>query len=123
MTNQTEMKKQKYLEALLTSSTQKEAYTKAHISKATANRYDSDPDFKQAYRKERRKVMEFTGNRLRKLTSKAVDTLSNIMDDAEASPTDKARAAKIVLDNSFHVEQVQDIEERLDDLEEKESTD
>ena len=113
----TEQKKQKYLECLLTSSSQKEAYQKAHIAKATAMRYQKDPDFQKQYKEMRRQSMEFTGNRLRELTSKSVDTLSDVMDDPEATPTEKTRASKIVLDSAFQVQQSQDIIERLDNLE------
>ncbi|MBW8013750.1 hypothetical protein E0712_04595 [Lactobacillus helveticus] len=113
----TEQKKQMYLECLLTSSSQKEAYQKAHIAKATAMRYQKDPDFQKQYKEMRRRSMEFTGNRLRELTSKAVDTLSDVMDDPEATPTEQTRAAKIVLDSAFQVANQQDILDRLDKLE------
>lgn len=113
----TEQKKQKYLECLLTSSSQKEAYQKAHIAKATAMRYQKDPDFKKAYTELQRQAMEYTGNKLRSLTSHAVDTLAGVLDDPDASPSDKTRAAKIILDAGFHVQETQDILQRLDNLE------
>lgn len=61
--------------------------------------------------------MEFTGNRLRQLSSKAVETLARIMDSEEATPTEQTRAAKIVLDSAFQVANQQDILDRLDKLE------
>lgn len=115
----TQQKKERYLECLLTSSSQKEAYQKAHIAKATANRYQNDPKFQQQYRKMRRQSMEFTGNQLRDLTAKAVTTLAKVLDDEEATPTEKTRAAKIILDSAFQVQQTQDILDRLDDLEQE----
>lgn len=115
----TQQKKERYLECLLTSSSQKEAYQKAHIAKATANRYQNDPKFQQQYRKMRRQSMEFTGNQLRELTAKAVHTLAKVLDDEKATPTEKTRAAKIILDSAFQVQQTQDILDRLDDLEQE----
>lgn len=111
------MKKEKYLNALMTSSTKKEAYQAAHISHATANRFDNDPEFQKMYQQRRQKIMEFTGNRLRQLSSKAVETLARIMDSEEATPTEQTRAAKIVLDSAFQVANQQDILDRLDELE------
>ena len=96
--------------------------SKGSVSKGTHRKSDrhalpEDPDFQKQYKEMRRQSMEFTGNRLRELTSKAVDTLSDVMDDPEATPTEKTRASKIVLDSAFQVQQSQDIIERLDNLE------
>ncbi len=113
----TETKKRNFLEALLTSDSIKAACQKAHISRATATRYQNDPDFKAEYQKLQRKSMELTSNKLRTLASKAVATLSDVMDDAAATPTEKTRAAKIILDSAFHVQETQDIINRLDNLE------
>lgn len=113
----TDAKKQKFLEALLTSNSIKEAYTKAHISRATATRYKKDPDFQAAYHKLQQQIMEFTGNKLRSVTLHAVDTLEAVLDDPEATPSDKSRAAKIILDNAFHVQETEDILQRIEKLE------
>lgn len=117
MSKATEVKQRNYLEALLTSSNKTEACNKAHISRTTANRYENDPDFKKAYTELQRQAMEYTGNKLRSLTSHAVDTLAGVLDDPDASPSDKTRAAKIILDAGFHVQETQDILQRLDNLE------
>ena len=91
-------KKEKYLVALLTSSTKAEAYKAAHISKATANRIEQEPDFIEQYNKIRRQAMEQTSNKLQGLAAKAVDTLASVMDSEQATPTERTRAAKIVRD-------------------------
>lgn len=113
----TETKKHNFLEALLTSDSIKAACQKAHISRATATRYQNDPDFKAEYQKMQQKSMELTSNKIRSLATKAVATLSNVMDDDAATPTEKTRAAKIILDSAFHVQDTQDIINRLDKLE------
>ena len=110
-------KKEKYLVALLTSSTKAEAYKTAHISKATANRIEQEPDFIEQYNKIRRQAMEQTSNKLQGLAAKAVDTLADVMDSEQATPTEKTRAAKIVLDGAYQAQQTQDILNRLDQLE------
>ena len=112
-------KKEKYLVALLTSNTKAEAYKTAHISKATANRIEQEPDFIEQYNKIRRQAMEQTSNKLQGLAAKAVDTLADVMDSEQATPTEKTRAAKIVLDGAYNAQQTQDILNRLDKLEQE----
>ena len=75
MTKVETAKRDKYLVALLTSNTKAEAYKTAHISKATANRIEQEPDFIEQYNKIRRQAMEQTSDKLQGLASKAVDTL------------------------------------------------
>lgn len=116
-------KKEKYLVALLTSSTKAEAYKVAHISKATANRIEQEPDFIEQYNKIRRQAMEQTSNKLQGLAAKAVDTLASVMDSEQATPTERTRAAKIVLDGAYNAQQTQDILNRLDQLEREQAED
>lgn len=117
MTKVETAKRDKYLVALLTSNTKAEAYKTAHISKATANRIEQEPDFIEQYNKIRRQAMEQTSDKLQGLASKAVDTLASVMDSEQATPTERTRAAKIVLDGAFQVANQQDILDRLDKLE------
>lgn len=123
MTKVETAKKQRYLVALLTSSTKAEAYKTAHISKATANRIEQEPDFLAEYDKVRRQAMEQTSDKLQGLASKAVDTLASVMDSEQATPTEKTRAAKIVLDGAYNAQQTQDILNRLDKLEQEQAED
>lgn len=44
-------------------------------------------------------------------------TANRYENDPDASPSDKTRAAKIILDAGFHVQETQDILQRLDNLE------
>lgn len=123
MTKVETAKRDKYLVALLTSSTKAEAYKAANISKATANRIEQEPDFIEQYNKIRRQAMEKTSDKLQGLASKAVDTLESVMDSNEATPTEKTRAAKIVLDGAYNAQQTQDILDRLDKLEKEQAED
>lgn len=116
-------KKEKYLVALLTSSTKTEAYKTAHISKATANRIEQDPGFIDQYNKVRRQAMTQASDKLQGLASKAVDTLATIMDSEQATPTERTRVAKIILDGAYQAQQTQDILERLDKLEQEQAED
>ena len=119
MTKVETAKRDKYMMALLTSSTKTEAYKAAHISKATANRIEQEPDFIEQYTKIRRQAMEQTSDKLQGLAAKAVDTLAGVMDSEQATPTEKTRAAKIVLDGAYNAQQTQDILNRLDKLEQE----
>lgn len=123
MTKVETAKRDKYMVALLTSSTKAEAYKAAHISKATANRIEQEPDFIEQYNKIRRQAMEQASDKLQGLASKAVDTLASVMDSEQATPTEKTRAAKIVLDGAYNAQQTQDILNRLDKLEQEQAED
>ena len=123
MTKVETAKREKYLVALLTSSTKTEAYKTAHISKATANRIEQDPGFIDQYNKVRRQAMTQASDKLQGLASKAVDTLATIMDSEQATPTERTRVAKIILDGAYQAQQIQDILERLDKLEQEQAED
>lgn len=123
MTKVETAKKDKYMVALLTSSTKAEAYKAAHISKATANRIEQDPGFIDQYNKVRRQAMTQASDKLQGLASKAVDTLATIMDSEQATPTERTRVAKIILDGAYQAQQTQDILERLDKLEQEQAED
>ena len=123
MTKVETAKRDKYMVALLTSSTKAEAYKAAHISKATANRIEQEPDFIEQYNKIRRQAMEQTSDKLQGLALKAVDTLASVMDSEQATPTEKTRAAKIVLAGAYNAQQTQDILNRLDKLEQEQAED
>lgn len=117
MTKVETAKRDKYIVALLTSNTKAEAYKTAHISKATANRIEQEPDFIEQYNKVRRQTMTQASDKLQGLASKAVDTLATIMDSEQATPTERTRVAKIILDGAYQAQQTQDILNRLDQLE------
>ena len=119
MTKVETAKREKYLVALLTSSIKTEAYKTAHISKATANRIEQDPGFIDQYNKVRRQAMTQASDKLQGLASKAGDTLATIMDSEQATPTERTRVAKIILDGAYQAQQTQDILERLDKLEQE----
>lgn len=123
MTKVETAKREKYLVALLTSSTKTEAYKTAHISKATANRIEQDPGFIDQYNKVRRQAKTQASDKLQGLASKAVDTLATIMDSEQATPTERTRVAKIILDGAYQAQQTQDILERLDKLEQEQAED
>lgn len=123
MTKVETAKREKYLVALLTSSTKTEAYKTAHISKATANRIEQDPGFIDQYNKVRRQAMTQASDKLQGLASKAVDTLATIMDSEQATPTERTRVAKIILDGAYQAQQTQDILNRLDKLEQEQAED
>ena len=123
MTKVETAKREKYLVALLTSSTKTEAYKTANISKATANRIEQDPGFIDQYNKVRRQAMTQASDKLQGLASKAVDTLATIMDSEQATPTERTRVAKIILDGAYQAQQTQDILERLDKLEQEQAED
>ena len=112
-------KEQKFLYALLESRTIREACKKAGISVTTGTRYRKSPEFQRAYKQAKRELIESANNQLRGLTVQAVKTLKDVLSSKKSSTTEKIRAAKIVLDSSFHIQEIDDIVKRLDSLEQK----
>ena len=79
MTKVETAKRDKYMVALLTSSTKAEAYKAAHISKATANRIEQEPDFIEQYNNIRRQAMEQTSNKLQGLAAKPTRSMLHFL--------------------------------------------
>lgn len=67
----------------------------------------------------KRQLFEQSSNRLRELSSKSISVLENILDDENATNSDKIKVAKMLLDNSFRVAEDEDIMKRLDRIEQR----
>lgn len=63
-------------------------------------------------------VMQETTQAIQSTSRQAVDVLTDILDDEEASNSDRIRVASIVLDNAYKALELDDISARIDSLEE-----
>lgn len=107
----------KFLEALLVETTFEGAYKRAGIAKATAQRYRELPAFKEAYRDAKRKAMEQVTTSLQQASIEAVEVLKNVMNDEQASPSSRIQAARTVLDNAYKGIELDDLTERIEEVE------
>ena len=113
-------KRHKLLIALLTSGSTAQAIATAGIAENTAYKYMHEPDFSAALREARRDVLNRTTSSLTASTEKDLAVLNEVMDDDEAPASSRVAAAKLVLDVAFNAVQADDLQERIEAIEQRE---
>lgn len=107
------------IEALLKEPTTTAAAKAASVGETTIFRWLADPVFSQAYREARNRLLESTLTSLQAASGDAVQTLRDVMGDADANHASKVSAARAVLEFTLKSREVLDVEERLKALEER----
>lgn len=100
---------------IITSSTLEEARIKAKISKGTLYAWLKEEAFKAELKRQRDEVVNEAMDRLKCAISKAVDGLIALMDSKQ--PYLKHRASKDIIDYALKSIEIEDIEERLNKIE------
>jgi hypothetical protein len=108
-------RQQEAIAALLTQSSAAQAAEKLKIPYRTLKRWLRDPDFLQAYRTERRKIVEHSVGRMQQATVYAVTELLLLLKDGSEST--RLSAAKTLIEHSRDAIEVGEVLERLDNLE------
>jgi AcrR family transcriptional regulator len=103
--------------SLLQAGSIREASTAAGISEAQIYRYLKEKEFIAAYRQARRESLEVAIRKLEGLTGEAIDTLRKIMNNTGNTASQRAGAAKTILEFAFKI-QDQDLLQRFEALEE-----
>lgn len=112
------VKQEKFIMALMATNTTEEAYKQAGIAQSTAYSYLSDPLFKEEYRRIRRETMQRVTSQLQQSALTAVMTLLDVMTDAENStPSSRVQASKVILENAYRGIELEDLQERIEKLE------
>lgn len=112
-------KQTRSLAALLSCKSVEEAAQKAGISSTTIFRWlRKDETFRLEYRKRRSQLMEETLRQLQGVCNLAIETLSQVMEDQEATAASRVTAAKTTLELSLKIQEHQDLAERIERLEE-----
>lgn len=109
---------EKFLIALLDSGTVVEASKKAGITTPTAYKYLNDPIFKKKNRELRREKFEGAVAKIVDSVDDAIEVLKQVMNDEEEVGATRVQAARTVIANAFKSYELQEIEERLEQLEE-----
>jgi hypothetical protein len=110
-------KQQRTIQALLEHPTARAAASAAAISEGTLYRWLAEPAFSRAYRAARNHLLEGTLTALQAASSEAVQTLRQVMQDAEAMVTARVSAARAILEFSLKAKEQLETEERLSELE------
>lgn len=110
-------KQHRFLTAMLEEQSIDAAAKTARITRATAYKYLDDDEFRKELQAARRTIIDGISNRLRKLGTKAIDTLNENLTDVEATPATKNSTAKIILEFIYRSHELENVTERLDEME------
>ena|ERR1035437_10087960 len=110
-------KKEDAIAALLTQRNVEEAARAAGIGTRTLIRWLKIPEFDAAYLEARRAAVSQSNERLQQASSAAVSTLLKIMVDGSAPASTRVRAADSVLGHAKQAIEIDDIQVRLNALE------
>jgi DNA-binding transcriptional MerR regulator len=113
------IKQERAVCCLLESRTLSEAAKKAGIGERTLYGWLRSPLFVEAYRRARRQIFSQNMTRLQRLSSGAVDLLSDVLTDDNERGSVRVTASKTVLENSLKILEIEDNQERLDRLEKR----
>jgi cytosine/adenosine deaminase-related metal-dependent hydrolase len=110
-------KKEEAIAALLTQRNIEDAARVANIGTNTLLRWLQLPEFKAEYRKARREAVRQTTARMQHATGAAGATVLKLMTDPNVPAAVRLRAAECVLDRATEAIELEDIEERVSELE------
>lgn len=108
-------KQYKAVSYILESNSIEKAAKKAGVSRSTIYNWMRDPGFKEQLERERRAVFEGGLNALKMATAKAARTLIELLECSDL--TTKRLAAKEIISISIKVAELQDLEERIERIE------
>ncbi len=108
-----------FVAALLSCQTRALASKKAGVSEITGNRWYKLPEVQAALREAKQDVIERALDQLSNGTPEAVQTLRDVLRDAEAPASARIRAAQIILETVLELRKYSEIEERLEELEQR----
>lgn len=112
-------KQVKALEALLDGANVQDAASAAGVNRKTVARWLQEPAYWKLYQVNSRRGLELAARRLTGKLDMAVDMVASVMEDDEAPPSVRLRAAQQVIDGSLKLLEVTDFAERLAALEER----
>jgi predicted site-specific integrase-resolvase len=110
-------KQEALISALLSEDTIDAAAKTVGIGVMTAYRWLKAPGFRAMYREARRQVVDHAISHVQQATGEAVQTLRDVMADAEAPASARVSASKTLLELAIKVAAVEDLEARIAALE------
>lgn len=108
---------QKAIAALLSSPSREEAARKCGLTSRTLRAYFQNNEFCEAYRSAFQELTESATRQAQRLLSPALDTLEEVMKDANAPPAARTNAARIAIDSGLKLTEQNDILEKIERLE------
>lgn len=109
--------KERAIGALLACRTIADAAKVAGVSERTLRRWQKEAGFRDEYREARKRILESVLNELRRLSSDAAKTLGTIATSDDSPAGARVRAAEVILQTVLRGVEVEELSERLDQLE------
>src|SRR5581483_8229194 len=109
-------KAEEFITALVSHPTIEAAAKAVGISNATAWRWIQDPEVGKEYARARRRAMEHATARIQEAAGEAVECLREVQRSGE-SESARVSAARTILDTAFKAADLEDVQARLDALE------
>ena len=103
--------------ALLEGCSISEAGSRAGIGEKAVDRYLKIPAFQKLLNEGKRAGFAVATNKLARGSSQAVDTLTEIMLDADVSPSVRVRASEAILSNAVKLLELSQLEDRMSAIE------
>jgi hypothetical protein len=110
-------KKEAAIKALLESDTHADAAKAAGIGEVTLWRWMQEPDFKEAFRNAKRRVLDQAIVRLQKATGKAISALQSVVENDKAPASARVSGAKAILDTAIKATEIEELRSRVEKLE------
>lgn len=110
-------KKEQAIAALLSQPSIGGAAKKLGVGEKTLFRWLQLDEFQRAYKNARRQVIQQAIAQIQSVLSEAVQTLLNVMADSTTPASAKVSAARALLDIGFKVVEIDDLESRIEKIE------
>lgn len=105
--------------SLLAHPTIPEAATDCGVAYSTLRRWMALPEFNEAYRRARARLLEVATAELRRCCLECVRLLYGIATDQKTPPAVRVSAASKILDSALRASELEDIQDRILELERK----
>ena len=105
--------------ALLSERTVEDAATASKVGRRTLWRWLREPVFSGAYRTLRAEAVSVAVGRLQQASAKAVDALTNALEDSNAPAAVKVTAATKILDLALRGCEIEELKRRIAELEQR----
>ncbi len=112
-------KQHQAIAALMSCRTLREAAETVGVGEATIFRWLQDKHFQNAYRKAKHQVVQQALSNLQQVSGQAVDALRKIMLDPKKPPSTRVTAARVILESAIKALEVDNLEARIEALEDK----
>lgn len=110
-------KQSEAIAALLLCETMEKAAQHIQVAPSTIYRWMQGDEFRAAYREAKGACVSQAIGRLQQASSEAVETLRTIMLDQNKPTSTRVQAAKIILETSIRGVELEDVDERIERLE------